>query len=134
MKPHIKSIFALEPFQEQRETLITVYPFFSRSPYFRGFHGCPSVHENNMTTKSWNMLRKMRATITVLTHMKAYNSSDFRMGDMFIGECLTSVCVQYCTGKQKYVQPTNYTIKCLFSQFFFIIPYLDAKYSSQIQS
>ena len=32
----------------------TVYPFFSRLPYFRGIHGLTSVRENNMTAKSAN--------------------------------------------------------------------------------
>ena len=40
----------------------TVYPFFSRSPYFRGFHGWPSFRENKMTAKSanWSKLREAR--------------------------------------------------------------------------
>ena len=41
----------------------TVYPVFSRAPYFRGFRGWSSVRENNMTAKSANTVVKVESKI-----------------------------------------------------------------------
>ena len=85
----------------------TVYPFFSRSPYFRGFRGCPSFRENNMTAKSANIIncRKERLPVTVRWEAmgNAYYSRFAIMYLIVVVYSISKVCKNRCDNYTKKV-------------------------------
>ena len=84
----------------------TVYPFFSRTPYFRVFHGWRSVRKNKMTANSanWGKFRKARLSNN---RRRLQGQGFIPMGEMhttlstrchYVHDSLTAVCVQYFIG------------------------------------
>ena len=54
--------------------IVTVYPFFLRSPCFRGW---PSVHENIMTAKSANWSKLRKVILTTMKHKGLQGRMDY---------------------------------------------------------